>query len=1186
MLTSIFPFNKTTVRFLLCLALSLAFAIVGILVLPTHSRAKLNPAQLPTAHHKQQRPAFVPGEVLVRYRNESFAQSKTGRSTALTSEGVALALQIEEFGGSHLISGLRLARVAPEATLDAVAALRRQPEVLYAEPNYILRADVVPNDTHFVANRQSSLTRVNLPQAWDTTVGNRSIVVAVLDQGIKTTHVDLAANIWTNPMPGSVPGILGDVNGYNFVNNNGTVFTQSDDEYHATHVAGIIGAVGNNGTGITGVAWQVSLMSLRFLDKEGFGNTADAIRACQYAKAMRDLWESSGNTKGANIRVINASFGEKSFNHSFLDAVNALNSSGILFVAAAGNIVDGTREPNNELVPHYPSSYNAPNVIAVAATSATDALSNFSHFGATTVDLGAPGEDILSTTPPCANPGPPPRVCQPSFPVGAGSTDDTYTFLSGTSMSAPHVSGAAALLWSQNPTLTVQQVKNLLLLDGDIIPGLVDKTLTGRRLNVGNSFAALAENDTTAPGSPSNFRITSQNGRAISLGWTASGDDGNTGQAALYQLSFTDGTSNAVIPLKGVIPNTAGAGQLSDVKIPFRHTSGTLTVREFDNAGNEGTPVSLPVGIPLSSADPYTVTEGPAVGLSTGGTNLNPNDDDKYVDFAFPAGFTFPFFGSTQTTVRISTNGSLYFSSPPVRPGDGSADDVPSSPGAIGGQKMIAGLWDDLTLETSLRSDAGIFVTQSPTQLIFRWQGVPCNYNAVAGVCAGGSPVNFEIELNSNGVIKSRYGSGNTNLRPSVGIGGGEQDAYIITSHTSEETDLNLTSAGQVTYTPRAQTVSTIQLSQSTLSVNEDATTLTVTVTRSGDTVSVANVNYQTTDNDTFTVGCSDTVNNFGSAYGRCDYAAAIDTLVFAAGETSKTFTISIIDDSIAEGNETFGVSLSNPIGATLGAPSSATVTIVDNDNTTGANPIFTTPFFVRQHYLDFLSREPDAGGFAAWSNVLNNCSDVNNNPNCDRIVVSSSFFGSQEFQLKGYFVYRFYKLAFNRLPTYLEMVTDMRAVTGTTADEVFQKKAAYANAFVLRSEFTNLYGSSANSQYVSTLMGRYALTQITTPDPALPDGVNKVTLTSSDLTNRLNASTLTRAQVLRAIVDSDQVFGAEFNQAFVAMQYYGYLRRSPDSVGYNAWLNYLNANPTDFRTMVSGFMNSAEYRLRFGPSQ
>ncbi len=1156
--------SQSRLRIIVILSICLALVALGSIAFPSHSRAKVEPTLQATAVGKRRRPQFVPGEVLVRYRSESLAKNRTGAAQVTTSEGFALPIQVERFEGSDLVEGLRLARVPMGETLQAVAALRTHPEVLYAEPNYILHADVTtPNDTQF--GQQYGLTKIGAPLAWDTTTGSSTIVVGVIDQGIDITHEDLAANIWTNPaeIPGNgvdddTNGFLDDVRGFNFFNNNGTIFSGDVTEDHASHVAGIIGAVGHNNKGVSGVNWSVGLMSLKFLDADGSGNTANAIRACNYAKQMRDLWETSQpvHSKGANIRVLNASFGGAAFTQSFLDAITGLNNAGILFVAAAGNIDDGTREPNNDLVPHYPSNFNVPNVISVAATNSADLLPSFSHFGATTVDLGAPGSQILSTVP------------------------GDYKSFSGTSMSTPHVSGAAALLWAQNPNLTVSQVKSLLLLNGDVVTPLVDKTLTGRRLNVGNSFQSLSIADTTAPGTVGSFQINSQTGRTINLGWTASGDDGASGTAALYQVSFTDGSSGAVIPLKGVVPNSSGSVQAVDVKIPFRHTAGTLSLREFDNVGNEGVPASLPINVPLSAGDPYTSSVGNPVVLSTGGSRLNLNADDSYSDFLLPSGFTFPFFGSSFSSVTISTNGSLYFSNPPDRE-NGDADDVPSAPGSLGGYKMIAGLWEDIDLRNSSRSDSGVYVVQpNANQIIFRWQGVPCNFDG--NVCQGGDPINFEIELRSDGIIKSRYGSGNTSLFPTVGIGGGEPDGYVITSHTSEETPLSLTNAGEVTFIPRAQSTNSVQFSQLSFNVNENATSLTVTVTRTGGTAGVASVNYQTTDTDTFTVGCSDIVNNQGGAYARCDYSTTLDTLTFAAGETSKTFTIPIIDDSFAEGNETFGVSLSIPSSVVLGVPAFATVTITDNETVNAANPIFNTPFFVRQHYLDFLSREPEAG--EPWSNVLNNCSDVNNNPACDRLTVSAAFFGSPEFQLKGYFVYRFYKLAFNRLPSYLEIVTDMRAVTGQTAGEVFQKKAAYTNSFVNRLEFVSQYIALLNQQYVTTLMGRYGLSQITTPDPAQPDGSNKVTLTITDLTNRLNASTLTRAQVLRAIADSDQVFAAEFNQAFVAMQYFGYLRRAPETAGYNAWLTYLNANPTDSRTMVNGFMNSSEFRLRFGP--
>ncbi|MFL6212202.1 MAG: DUF4214 domain-containing protein [Pyrinomonadaceae bacterium] len=246
-------------------------------------------------------------------------------------------------------------------------------------------------------------------------------------------------------------------------------------------------------------------------------------------------------------------------------------------------------------------------------------------------------------------------------------------------------------------------------------------------------------------------------------------------------------------------------------------------------------------------------------------------------------------------------------------------------------------------------------------------------------------------------------------------------------------------------------------------------------------------------------------------------------------------------------------------------------------------NPIDQNRFFVIQQYLDFLFRQPDTPGLNAWLNVLNNCSDVNNNPSCDRILVSGSFFGSPEFQLKGYFVYRFYKLSFNRLPAYAEIVPDMRVVTGSTQTGTFQKRAAFVADFVTRPSFLSLYPDlMPNATFVNTLMDRYNLQSITTPDPANPDGSNKVTLTRADLINSLNSGTLDRAKVLRAIADSDQVFNFEYNQAFVLMQYIGYLRRDPETSGYNAWLNYLNSTG-DFRTMISGFVNSKEYRARFG---
>ena len=245
-------------------------------------------------------------------------------------------------------------------------------------------------------------------------------------------------------------------------------------------------------------------------------------------------------------------------------------------------------------------------------------------------------------------------------------------------------------------------------------------------------------------------------------------------------------------------------------------------------------------------------------------------------------------------------------------------------------------------------------------------------------------------------------------------------------------------------------------------------------------------------------------------------------------------------------------------------------------------NPLDNNNFFVRQQYLDFLFREPEPSGAAAWLSVLNRC-DANFSPDCDRITVSSAFFRSVEFQIKGFFIYRFYRLALNRQPTYVEIIPDLQFVTGQTEAEVYAKRAAYANSFVMRNEFRTEYDNRPPAAYVDALLARYGLTRINTIDPANPDTGAAVILTRDDLVNRLNANTFTRAQILRAIVESQEVASREFNPGFVAMQYFGYLKRDAEPAGFNGWLNYLTANPGDFRTMVNGFANSLEYRSRFG---
>jgi len=1157
------------------LALAFSFLIILALLIvtgaPSTSSARLAGTQSGVSR-KNLRPEFVPGEALVRYRSERAAGRQT-RQVMLSSRGRQLSVQIERFDGSDIVPGLRLARVAAEDTLAAIAALKKQPDVLYAEPNYLLHLDLTPNDPRFTSGELFGLTKIGAPTAWNTTTGSSSVVVGVIDEGIDKNHQDLGANIWTNPaeiagngVDDDGNGFIDDVNGYNFASNTGTI----PAENHATHVAGTIGAVGNNNTGVVGVNWQVGLMSLKFISGSS-GATSDAIRASNYAKQMHDLWVSTNGAKGANVRVLNNSYGGGGFSQSFLDTINNLNQSGILFVAAAGNN-DTAPERDNEIVPHYPASYDAPNVIAVAATDSNDALASFSHFGATSVQLGAPGVGILSTT-----------------------ANNTYSFISGTSMATPHVAGAAALLLAQNPNLTVQQLKSLLIFNGDPVSSLAGKTLTGRRLNVANSFQALAENDTTPPGTVTNFHLNSQVGRSLNVGWTSSGDDGAAGQASLYKLSFTDATTGTVIFLQSVLPSATGVTQAIDVTLPYRHTSGTLTLREFDNSGNEGVPATTSVSVSLLEGDPYLTSLGNSAALSTGGTPLALIGDDKLkLNFALP--FAFPFFGQTFSTVNISTNGNLFFSPPPTR-SNGDADDVPSSSIGITKFKMISGLWDDLRTDSAATpnipcSGCDVFVVNpDPSRIIFRWQGVTFG----DGTPATEFPINFEIELRSNGTILTRYGAGqsaptNTSLFPVVGISGGEPEAYVIPSHTSEQVPISLTNAPEVTFLPRANAVlSSVQFSASQFEVVESGAFATVTVTRSGDTSTQASVDFATSD---------------GGATQKSDYMFAGGTLTFAAGETTESFPVLIVDDVFQEGTETFSVALSNPIGTTIGARSVASVAILDNDLTPGAtNPLDNADaqFFVRQHYLDFLNREPDAAGLAFWANQITECQQPGATCNAEvrRVNVSAAFFLSIEFQETGYLVYKMYKAGYGNLPNapvpvrYEEFLPDTQQIAlgvmvgiGNWQAQLESNKVAFANDFVTRTRFSTAYPTTLTpTEFVNALITNAGFTPTPAERQAFIDEFGMAATT---------VNTAARARVLRAVAENGTFSQQELNNAFVLMEYFGYLRRNPndppeatlDYAGYNFWLGKLNQFNGNFvnADMVKSFIVSGEYRQRFGP--
>lgn len=332
-------------------------------------------------------------------------------------------------------------------------------DVVNSEPNYIVRGTATPNDAQF--SQTWGLQRISAPQAWDTVTGSNTAAVAVIDSGIDYTHPDLAANVWSAPtsftvtVKGKSVTCPAGSHGYNMLA--GTC-DPKDDNGHGTHIAGTIGAVGNNSIGVAGVNWSTKIMAIKFLDASGNGTLSDAIQAIDFAIQAKAVFANTGAP--LNLRVISASWGGDGFSLSMLSELFLADANKILFVTAAGN--DHT---NNDATPFYPANYASPNIISVAAVEAGDVLTSFSNYGAGSVHLAAPGADILSTVP------------------GGG-----YAKLSGTSMSTPHVTGAALLTLGACPALDNAQLKSTLVNSVDVLASLTGKLISNGRLNVNKAI--------------------------------------------------------------------------------------------------------------------------------------------------------------------------------------------------------------------------------------------------------------------------------------------------------------------------------------------------------------------------------------------------------------------------------------------------------------------------------------------------------------------------------------------------------------------------------------------------------------------------------------------------------------------------------------------------------------------------
>lgn len=503
----------------------------------------------------------VPFQLIIKFKSDgmkfvarNFLHQMNAQVVSQFNSNGAVLVQLPNGFMEESAAGLK-------RVIDEISA---HPDVEYAEPNWILHARTKPNDPRYddlyaLKKSRSRSADVFAQEAWMKTTGSRDVLVAVIDSGVDYNHEDLAENYWHNPGENGIDangknkrnngidddhnGFVDDWGGWNFIKNNNDPM---DDNHHGTHCAGIIGAVGNNGVGIVGVNWNVSIVGLKFLDKEGNGTLANAVLAIEYATKM-------------GVHVMNNSWGGDEYSETMVAAIRKASAAGVLFVVAAGN-----NSSNNDVSLDYPSSYDIDNIISVGATDADGELAGFSNYGAKTVHIAAPGAQILSTFP-----------------------GNTYGVLDGTSMAAPYVAGAAALIKARFPFLKARELKTRLL--GGSVPtqALQGKVVAGL-LNIDNAL----DDDQSAPAAPHKIAVLSSAANSINLEWEPSLDNGRDKYAYAYEIrraatpiqSHEDWESAEVVPVT-ILQQNANKVQARAENIPL-NSSGYLAARSLDRAGN------------------------------------------------------------------------------------------------------------------------------------------------------------------------------------------------------------------------------------------------------------------------------------------------------------------------------------------------------------------------------------------------------------------------------------------------------------------------------------------------------------------------------------------------------------------------------------------------------------------------
>lgn len=625
------PFVRTFAR------LATAAGAFAFLMLPPAFAERIERQQAAELLQRER----IPGQFIVKFRD---AGDETPESGQLAGFAGQENLTIEPLGegGFHLVrlpktalgqrrlqvgGGNVRGRVGQRVTLDAaevetLEGLSQHPDIAYIEPDFTFSISATPNDPSF--SQQWALQNPNgidvrATQAWDITKGDGRAVVAVIDTGIDLTHPDLQANLWRSASAFTVSTSSGSLScaagtsAYDAISNTCVPAGAAnlDENGHGTHCAGIIGAVGNNAAGVSGLNWRTSLLAIKALDAQGRGSLSSALRGIDFAIQVK--------RNGTNVRVINASWGFGGVVASLEDAIERARQADILFVAAAGNAAQ-----NNDTVYNSPGSSTKANVISVAATDRNDALASFSNFGATRVHLGAPGVSILST-----------------YKGGQ------YGAMSGTSMAAPYVSGAAALLLSAC-SLNTDALRSNLLQNVDAVAGLSGRVSTGGRLNVFRALTRCAAPSVSMTATPTARTITAGTATTYSLATSTTG--GLSGSAT---LSITGAPAGVTVSAPASV--SLGTTVTVNVNAALTTTPGTynLTATLVSGAYRATTPLSLTVQAAPVVAPFRIAASGPTTAQAPGNTvNLA-------VNLTRNSGFTGPVVltvsGGTATAVTLAS---------------------------------------------------------------------------------------------------------------------------------------------------------------------------------------------------------------------------------------------------------------------------------------------------------------------------------------------------------------------------------------------------------------------------------------------------------------------------------------------------------------------------------------------------